>query len=130
MTRSRIVLSALALVVLTGCRDVGLQGNVPLAEAEHKPLLPLQAEVYPAPEPGHAGVMLDGTRWIDAGLPVEAPARDMREVGQGHGHPLYALRWDEPPFDHIYARMADGRWQRHDPVLGVNGEGSMGASHQ
>lgn len=130
MKRSRIVLSALTIMALTGCRDVGLQGNIPLADAEHKPLLPLQAEVFPAREAGHAGVMLDGTRWIDAGLPVEAPARDMREVGAGHGHPLYALRWDEPPFDHIYAHMADGRWQRHDPVLGVNEEHGMGAGQQ
>ncbi len=122
---------ALSLVVLAlaGCRDIGLDGNLPLAEAEHKTPRPLVAEVH-APPSNHAGVILDGTRWLDTGLPVEIPARYLRQVGVGHGHPLYALRWDEPPFDRIYARVAADRWQPHDPVHGVNtGEAGQEIKH-
>lgn len=123
MNRSRIVLPALAVLGLASCRDLGLEGNLPLAEAEHKELRPLTAQAHPASEAGHAGVMLNGTRWVDAGLPEAIPARDMRVIGQGHGHPLYALRWDDAPYDRIYALRSDGRWQPHNPIRGVNTTG-------
>ncbi|NIP83255.1 MAG: hypothetical protein GWM90_30130, partial [Gemmatimonadetes bacterium] len=106
-----IAVAALAVLTLAGCSDVGLAGNVPLTDAMRAPPPPLVAQVHPPREAGHAGVMLGGSRWVDSGLPLEIPARDLREVGAGHGHALYALRWDEPPFDRIYTRMPDGRWQ-------------------
>lgn len=115
---SRGALAALAIILLAGCKDLGLRGNVPFAEARFKPLVPLLANDYPPPVPGRTGPVFDGTRWPDAGMPVRIPAQDLVEVGSAHGHPLYALRWDQPPYDRLYAKVARG-WQPHLPVRGV-----------
>jgi hypothetical protein len=123
---SRGALAVLAIVVLAGCKDVGLKGNIPLAEAQFKPLKPLLANDYPPPVPGHTGPLFDGTRWPDSGMPVRIPAQDLVEVGSAHGHPLYALRWDRPPYDRLYAKVAQG-WQSHLPVRGVQPD--SGLSH-
>jgi hypothetical protein len=119
---SRRAMAVLAVVVLAGCKDLGLKGNIPLAEAQFKPPVPLVANDYPPPVPGRTGPVFNGTRWPDAGLPVQIPAQDLVEVGSAHGHPLYALRWDRPPYDRLYAKVARG-WQPHLPVRGVQPDG-------
>lgn len=119
-------LAILAVLVLAGCKDVGLKGNIPLAEAEFKPLKPLLANDYPPPKPGHTGPVFAGTRWPEAGMPVQIPDQDLVRVDSTSDHALYALRWDQPPYDRLYTKVTQG-WQPHLPVRGVQPD--SGALH-
>ncbi|MEJ2216658.1 MAG: hypothetical protein P8099_08580 [Gemmatimonadota bacterium] len=119
-------LAVLAVIVLAGCKDVGLNGNIPLAQAQFKPLKPLLANDYPPATPGHAGPVFEGTHWPEAGMPVRIPAQDLVQVDSANDQVLYALRWDRPPYDRLYTRVAQG-WQPHLPVRGVQPD--SGALH-
>lgn len=111
--RGRIVVGVtLALALATSaCRDMGLRGNVPLAEAETRAF---RYSVYAAGEPGVGEIEVAGRTWIGQGVAQELPAQlltPVPEVAQVH-----ALAWDRPPYDRLYLRQEDGNWLPLAPV--------------
>lgn len=119
----RIGLAAMAIVALAGCKDVGLQGNIPLAQARVKPPPPLVAQTTPiGPQVVAKGmpesVRLDSTTWapVSTTRHIMAADSDVHEVGTVGGMTFYALRWDSAPYDFLLAKKPDGSWLRYDRV--------------
>lgn len=120
---------ALAIVVaLAGCKDMGLEGNIPLQEAEQMAppdlVAAVHAPVREAPEPA----ILDGRVWVPWGLPRYMDAGDLRPVGSVHGVTLYTYSWDRAPYDALFSTTGLGEWQGHAPVIGYSG-GVPGGVH-
>jgi hypothetical protein len=102
-----------AAVSLAACRDVGLDGNIPLAEAENRQF---RYNVYQMAEgPDHAGVVvrIGDRRWMRAGPPQSIPAALLTPIAEVDGRSIHALAWDRPPYTTLYARTEDGRWIPH-----------------
>jgi hypothetical protein len=96
------------LALATGaCRDMGLRGNVPLAEAETRTF---RYSVYAATEPGAEAelVAVGGATWMAAGTAESLPDRLFTPVPDAPQ--VHALTWDRPPYDRLYVRRDDGSW--------------------
>lgn len=104
------------LLVLAGCTDLGLEGNIPLEEARHEPPADLVAAVHGRASAEDGDVVMAGRLWVPWGLPVDGELMDLRPVGSVHGVTLYARSWDRPPFDALFARQGV-QWQGHAPVF-------------
>jgi hypothetical protein len=115
-------------LALAGCRDMGLEGNVPLAEAEQMPPSELVAAVHPArgAAEGHE-LILEGALWVPSGGPGALSSDALRPVGAAQGRTVYARTWDRPPYDELFTRVegaagepgaAEGDWQSYLPVIG------------
>ncbi|MFW5947119.1 MAG: hypothetical protein ACOCUW_01390 [Gemmatimonadota bacterium] len=110
-------IAAIALVLaLAGC-DTGLEGNVPLQEAEHGAPLPLVAEVHARPEAPAGEVIMDGRLWVPWGRPAEQDDGGLRSVGSSHGATVFARAWDRAPYDALFLRTDAGAWQGYAPVI-------------
>lgn len=111
-----------SLVVLSGCQELGLPGrNTPEAEAAAREW---RYDVYDVAGPADAlpEVVLSGspaaaagaatdrsepTRWLASAEETHIPASLLRPVANASGIMLYALSWDQAPYDRLYA-AADG----------------------
>ncbi len=117
-----ICLASTATLSLGACKDVGLKGNVPLAQAEHAPPTPLVQQTDLAQHRLPAGtpvaIELDSTTWTVDGTAVALADGDVRSVGSAGGQAVYALRWDDPPFDMLLTRLPDGQYQKYTEVVG------------
>lgn len=104
--------SALAVLlvagVAAGCKDSGLPDrNLPKADAERR------TYEYPAYQAAVEPQVweLAGRRW-QAGGPVEAiDSTLLRAVASAGGATIYALEWDEEPYDRLFTPAAGGGWQ-------------------
>ena len=105
----RTVLAALLLAGLAaGCRDSGLPDrNLPKADAERRvydyPAYQAAAET-PVWEVG-------GRRWQASGAVQSIDAGVLRPVAGAGGTTLYALQWDEEPYDRLYTPATNDLWQ-------------------
>lgn len=131
----RITMAALGLVVGTtsGCIDMGLDGNIPLEEAQDRAPRALVAAVYRPVEAVPARVIVEGRLWVPSGLPLTLDASQLRTIGSAGGVAVHARSWDTPPFDALYvrapqspapsvtARLNRGEWLELRPVLGRSG---------
>ncbi len=126
-------MALLGALVLPGCRDMGLEDNLPLADAESRPPSAL-VEAVMAPTSG-GEYIVDGRLWIPSGLPLTLRAEELRPVGSAGGRTVFARSWDEAPYDALFTRL-DGpgaeagavparsepeRWVRLEPVIGRSG---------
>ena len=102
---------------------MGLSRIRPPCEATSKPLKPLLANDYPPAQPGHTGPVFEGTNWPASGMPVRIPDQDLVRVDSTQGTVLYALRWDQPPYDRLFSKV-DAAWQPHVPIRGVRPDGA------
>ena len=105
----RITIAALGLVVggTAGCRDMGLEGNLPLAEAEQRQTSELVATVMQPTDASAPRLVVDGRLWVAAGLPARMAEADLRAVGSADGRTVYARAWDAAPYDALFVRSAD-----------------------
>lgn len=114
--------AALTALTLGACKDVGLQGNVPLAKAENAAPEPLVQQTdlsRPVLPPGTpTAIELDSTTWTLDGTAVDIADTELRSVGSAAGQSVYALRWDEPPYDVLMTRLPDGQYQKYRQVIG------------
>lgn len=133
MKRSAVVVLGMALA-LVGCRDMGLEGNAPLVEAEQAPPSDLVVAVHEA-EVQRQELIVEGRLWVPSGLPWTLAEDGLRPVGSAGGATVYARSWDEAPYDELFTRLPrrtpeagapieiarDARWQGYAPVLGGGG---------
>lgn len=133
----RITIAVLGLVIGTaaGCKDLGLDGNIPLEEAQDRPPSALVAAVMAPVEPVSERLVVDGRLWIPSGMPLTLQESDLRAVGSATGRTVYARRWDESPYDALFVRLAaadpsapagavrtgGGEWIELQPVRGRSG---------
>lgn len=115
-------------VALVGCRDMGLEYNIPFEEAAQKPPMALVAAAYPVDEAGEAPhIVLDGTLWVPSGVPGTVSEGGLRPVGAAQGRTVYARSWDRAPYGELFTRVEEGPvaeigaqadWQSYLPVIG------------
>lgn len=100
---------AVAAAAGTGCVDSGLPDrNLPKAQAEHRTYgYPVYQVAATAPEVWDIG----GRRWV-AGAAVETIEQtQLRAIANANGTPVYALSWDQEPFDRLYSPVGGNRWR-------------------
>ncbi len=118
----RFTLAAAAALTLAGCKDVGLQGNVPLADAVDrapKPLVQQTTPLHPAPAAGAPQAFrLDSATWVASDTELKVGDGDVHEVATVDGTAVYALRWDDSPYDRLLAKRPQGGYQQYDKVIG------------
>lgn len=84
----------------------GFPDAAPIAEAELKP------ETYPTYEAVTAAPLIstEGQRWVILQGSAElVPAAALQPIASGTGGELSASKFDQAPYDQLYARDADGR---------------------
>lgn len=135
--RCIIVVAGLALV-LGGCRDLGLPGNVPDEESRVQPPPDLVRDVIAQDREPAVRLVVDGRLWVPTGRPAPHAADALRPVGSAAGQTVYARSWDERPYQAIFTQvempalelaatpreaMDAGRqhWQEYAPVIGQSG---------
>lgn len=130
MQRTTIALVLTLTLTAAACRDMGLDGNIPLDQAEHMPPKPLVQQVMERGEDPGPRLIVDGRIWAPSGQPQQMDADQLRAVGSGDGHTVYARTWDTPPFDAVFVQVQDEqsalaapatRWLRLEPVRGRTG---------
>lgn len=110
--------AALVALLAVGCTDLGLEGNIPLEEAERKPPSELVAAVF-GPTDAPAGELIaDGRLWVPWGRPGAFDDADLRPVGSTHGLTVHARAWDRPPYDALFVPTDHAGWQGYAPVIG------------
>jgi hypothetical protein len=132
-----IVVAGLALV-LGGCRDLGLPGNIPEEEARVQAPPDLVRDVMPRTGEPPVRLVVDGRLWVPTGRPSPHTPGALRPVGSAAGQTVYARSWDERPYRAIFTAvempalelaatpreaMEAGRehWQEYAPVIGQTG---------
>lgn len=124
--RGRTILALAGALAGAACVDSGLPGkNLPLEQAMQKaPPYTLYETATPT-EPMAAGIAVAGRAWTGTSAhhpPLglvpgsELPARYLSQIGAIEGAAVYALAWDESPFDHLYARLPAGEWRVFSPL--------------
>ncbi len=109
--------AALLLVgAVLGCRDVGLQGNIPLQEAENRQYRYATYEMTEAAGHGANVVRFDARNWMASAVLERIPERLLRPVGDADGTPVFAPVWTEPPYASIYAPAGRGHWHTLRPI--------------
>ena len=110
------VLLLAAIVPQSACRDLGLDGNVPLNEAENRRYRYSTYESSEAVgEPGRT-LPFNGRNWMASADVEPIPEGILREVGSASGTTLYAPVWEEPPFPHLYSFARPGLYHPVKPV--------------
>ena len=107
----RMALAVLAAGLLTACRDVGLNFNIPREEAENR------AFRYSTYDAGTDAPLLrfDDRNWITSAAVEHIPERVLREVGTARGRAVYAPAWESAPYDRLYVRSG-AAWHPATPV--------------
>lgn len=108
---------ALTALLLAGCQDMGLPGNLPLEAAAHAAPSELVAAVHAHGDRGEA-VALDGRLWVPWGLPRLLDGRELRPVGSVQGLTVQVRSWDRSPYDALFVRTVADEWQGYAPVIG------------
>lgn len=143
MTRTAIFLFGLTFL-LTGCRDLGLPGNVPEQESRTAAPPDLVAQVMARADRDEAQLVVDGRLWAPQGRPFTRGAGDLKPIGATAGQTVYARAWDERPYRAIFTRVEqpaaeaattvraamDARlehWQEYAPVIGRRGRATAPA---
>ena len=110
----------LATLTLVGCGpNLGLEGNIPLEEAESMTPSDLVAAVHEDVRVEPAEVIMDGRLWVPWGAPT-GEDQGLRSVGSNQGRTVYAFSWDRAPLDALFVPTAYG-WQEYAPVIGRAG---------
>lgn len=124
-TLAHLAFALLPASVVAGCVDLGLEGNVPLDQATHRPASELVAAVHAPSELQGGQMIVDGRLWVPFGEPGAMAGSPLRPVGAADGRTVHARSWDEPPFDALFTRdTAQGageQWQGWAPVSGRTG---------
>lgn len=126
MKNRTLIVTCAAALGLTACKDVGLSGlNRPFEDAEHASPEALVVAVHgetqgaadvmagaetvaPVAQEGELGaerkrpVAIGDRFYIVSGRAQEVPQDMLRPIGSFQGRSLYALTWDEQPFDRLY----------------------------
>jgi hypothetical protein len=110
-------LAWLALGALPGCQDVGLPGrNTAEGQAAVQPFRYVVYDMAaPAGAPGEtvteiapatdaaSAAPARSQHWLPSGATVAIPDRLLRPVGGTGASVVYALSWDTPPYDRLFA---------------------------
>ncbi|MGH7505536.1 MAG: hypothetical protein ACRELX_07780 [Longimicrobiales bacterium] len=121
----------LSLAALAGCLDVGLAGrNTPETEAANSEW---RYRVYDIGQPANAVTEITlGTaaaaeagagaqeplHWLSSAETVEIPQELLRPIGAADGATVFALVWDEAPYDRLYTPAPRaGAYHPMNPVL-------------
>ncbi len=104
MNRTPTALVGLAILV-AGCTDLGLEGNIPAEQGRTAPPPELVAQVMAPADHDTRPLVVDGRLWVPAGLPTTRAAAELRPVGSTAGQTVYARAWDERPFGAIFTRV-------------------------
>lgn len=134
MKRTATIWYLALATTLTGCLDLGLEGNVPLEEAVDRPASDLVTAVY-GPAGQSQQLVADGRLWVPAGLPQGRSGAGLRAVGAANGRTVFARSWDDAPYDALFTELtsdgasedigagprADAEWQGWVPVSGRTG---------
>lgn len=125
-------------LLLAGCKDLGLEGNIPAEESRTMRPPELVAEVWaPATDPAPQ-MVVDGRLWVPTGRPLILQADALRPVGSAAGQTVYARTWDDRPYRALFtsvpAPAAEAartvreamdagldHWQEYAPVTGRTG---------
>lgn len=107
---ARLWVMAAAALALAGCKDLGVRGsaNTPYAIARMRPpqYWAYQAVNPASPKPyeGRTGSMfsLGGQSFIVQFPDYAGPRTLLRPAGAAAGATVYALAWDQPPFEQLY----------------------------
>jgi hypothetical protein len=135
MTRTSILILPVLGLLLGGCRDLGLPGNIPAEESRTATPPELVAQVTAPAEAEAPRLVVDGRLWVPVGQPSPRDPATLRPVGAAAGTTVYARTWDERPYRALFTRvavptadaaptaraaMAAGldHWQEHAPVTG------------
>ena len=113
----RVAVTVLAIGALTACRDVGLEGNLPRAEAENRQL---RYAVYEASGMGGSDATVltfEDRHWMAGAESIPVPDRLMQSVGSAGGVELFAPVWSAAPHARLYSRGEAGTWHPVTPVL-------------
>lgn len=135
MKRNTIAALGLVAAATAGCMDMGLEGNIPLEEAQARETSELVAAVRRPTGAAPIRFIVDGRLWVPSGLPLTLAMSELRAVGSGDGQTVYARHWDQAPFDALFVRMTPPgesgalaampleaeRWIELRPVLGRTG---------
>lgn len=119
MKRITMVALAIAAGATTACRDLGLEGNIPLEEARDREPSALVAAVMRPTEVVAQRIVVDGRLWVPSGQPITAGAEDLQPVGSADGTTVYARRWDRPPYDAVFIRLAPAGAPGRPPAAGI-----------
>lgn len=125
MTSRRLVgVVALAVLAVAGCEESKTQ-LLPLEAAKYKPPKSVAEQtVPPAPEPvAERPIEVAGRLYQPWAAEHQLPERNLRQVGTVEGRPVYALAWDDPPYDRLLipAPGRPGVWQELVEVHGGPG---------
>ena len=108
---------ATATLLLAGCQDVGLSGNLPLEDAAHAAPSELVAAVHTDGAEDET-VALDGRLWVPWELPRLLDAGALRPVGSVQGLTVHVRSWDRSPYDALFIPTVADEWQGYAPVIG------------
>ena len=105
---------------LTGIAACGNRGHpVPLQEARHQePRFriageePAPAAVAVPPE----GITLMERHFVAGGRMHQLSRTMLRQIAASGGTGVYALTWDEPPYDRLFVQADAGSWREVVPV--------------
>jgi hypothetical protein len=105
----------LACTGLVACRDSGLPDrNLPRAEAEQR------AYGYPVYQPLGAALTeiweLNDRRWQLSAHVETIAATALTSVANANGTAMYALNWDQPPYDRLFTPVGENRWRLVVPI--------------
>lgn len=117
--------AAVAVLALSGCKDLGVRegANTPVQLARTKPaVLWAYQAVNPAQRKAYEGRTGDRFSLGDQAFIVEFPEfagspAQLKPVGSAAGATLYALRWDDPPFDGLVVAVTPTKWQVATPLI-------------
>jgi hypothetical protein len=147
MKRTSTIILA-GVLTLAGCRDMGLDYNLPLEEAMERPPLALVSAVMAPSDVADRHFIAEGRLWVPSGLPQTLAARDLQPVGASNGATVYARSWDTRPYGELFTALPagtseaaampsaeDGRFLGYAPVIGggrpqaESGESGTPAAH-
>lgn len=101
-----------AFLCLGACTEWGLPDrNLPRADALQREY---GFEAY-RQEPRRT-VSFAGRQWLMSGAPADVQARLLQPVGTAGAATLYALRWDQAPYDRLYTAEPAAGWRALDLV--------------
>jgi hypothetical protein len=110
-------LALCSLLALSGCKDVGLEENVPVEQARVRP--PKLEAVWITPEsPGEPeeaaqAVAVAGSQWVPVAQWHTLPGGYVRQVASVGGRPIYAFAWDEAPYSVLLSPEGAGQYREY-----------------
>jgi hypothetical protein len=108
--RTAVRLVMFMVIATTGCKDLGLKDNIPLAEAEIRPPRYVTYQMSQSGAPGAAVLTLHERTWMMSGRTERIPERLLVPAGDAAGSQVFALATDAPPYTRLYTRAQGDRW--------------------